>query len=425
MPDLRASRSIRLAGACIVAVAVMTSATAALAAKPPPKPPTLKVSAVVSGFDVTVNYQVNLPSTAIADALCVWNEGRFQLIQPNCDPTPDQGSGTKLSKYSFHFSTRTAQLYGFNVDVTLTNGSHLTSGTTFTVLAGPAVGFKVTGLVHVEPVCRAGPDCVNFPAPDYPRQIARITAVDAFNNTATSYAGTVTFVHGATGFDLADMTLTNGVGFVPVVFPLLGYLDPSFETKCPPSTPVTHVALMVVDTVDPSIMGCQSVPGGTLSIIFPEGFLTTTVSVCPTGCFSEPTGTITIDTNFIAPFITAPVAGDNTLVIAGGTTAGEYFTQAVTISGFTISGGSINISPACTQCTSAMNYLADESTLTIGYTITLNEDGFAVVGQFPDPFTQVLTPYQLSTTTFGVGGPTCYADSIYSQLLQLCSGPLL
>ena len=62
MDRTRARRILRIWAVAGAVVALAFGATTVSAAKPTNKPViTLKVGAVVSGFDVTLNYQVNAP----------------------------------------------------------------------------------------------------------------------------------------------------------------------------------------------------------------------------------------------------------------------------------------------------------------------------------------------------------------------------
>ena len=419
MPRTRARGMLRAATVFGLLV-VMGSVGPASAAKPGP---TLKVSAAVSGFGAVISYQVNVPASQIAAQACSLDDGEVETVV-SCDATPNQGSGAKLTKYSVSLNLPQAGAYTFEVDVTLANASHLVTSSAFAIVAGPAVRFSVTGITQQFALCYVTIDCAGWPPDDYPRQVATITALDANGNVATSYAGTVTFPYLASFGALADQTLTNGVAHVPVLFPAL-HLAPLSEpwlTHCPGG----DVALTVQDTIDPSIVGCQSSIGGTLNFVLPDSFDDAPSDACPTGCLTEATGTITINTNTVPITIHQPVISPTNVVIAGGTAAGEYFTQSVTLGYFMIaSGQAVDPFNNCTQCTSDLEYVAPDPILQVGEGISIDGVDFSVDGLVVDPFTGEIVEYEIQATAIAVEEPSCFADAGYTVLVDLCDGGIV
>jgi hypothetical protein len=413
----------------VVALLLVPSASA-LAAKPakgpkPPKsPPTMNVTAVVNGFTTALGYQVHAGADAIESVSC-------SLTLPDgstdttCDTTPDKGSGAKLTKYSISAATPKAGSYTFDVAFELSGGASVHRSTGFSVQPGPAVRFSVSGLVQQDPECWAGdPECFTY-GPGYPRQIARIAALDVNGNVATGYAGTVTFK--VPGFDftppgLTDIQLTSGVGFVPVVVPQLGIgvgIEP-MRSACPGGVGHDHV-LTAADTVDPTIFGCQTVTSGGGTIHLREGWLDDSSESCASGCFLDPTGNITINTNDVQPIsLTSTIAVDDSLTMMGATLGELYFTQSLTVGRLSILGTSIPLDSLalCALCTSDISYFADTSTGLIDPTtglviseLSLQTDALVVMPwEDPDDASSG-TPVTVVSFITQAELPTCYADS--------------
>jgi len=411
--------------------ALLFSSAQALAVKPPPKPPSLKVSAIVSGFNTTLNYQVNVEVSKIVSQDCV-------LTFPNglsghgCDFTSNQGSGAKLTKFSITSGTPQAGSYTFEVAMDLAGGGHVSASTGFSVAPGPAVRFSVTGLVAQPAVCYVGIDCVGFPQPSYPRQIATIKALDVNDNVATGYAGTVTFenpITHATPSGLSNMTLTDGVAYVPVLVPdlSLGFNEPA----CPAGPTGNGVVLTAMDTLDNTIFGCQNIPGGTLELVFPEGFFDAPSIDCLTGCFDEPTDNITINTNSLTPSsLSSTVLSDGSILLTGQTIANLYFTQSIELGTLYLEGPSMpsgTFGP-CSGCSSfniLVNAIIIDQTTDASDDIVLDDNHLIVGGcelfpweeEGPDPCLQATADFlPVTTTVITAAPPTCYLEP---QLLTL------
>jgi len=418
--------------ASVAALALGTTVVAS-AAKPTDKPATtLKLSAILADGSATLIYQVNVPASAIAAQDCVIRFPNGLVGNLFCDTTPDSGSGKKLTKLSISQSTPQVGDYSVEIAIDLVDGRHLFASTAFTVI-GPAVRFEVTGLVEQEAICYAGIDCVGFPGPDYPRQVAMITALDAAGHVATGYNGTVSFenpVSHATPAGLSNVTLTSGVAHVAVAVPnlTLGYFSEPFDTHCP-SNPATGngVVLTATDTVDPTIFGCQNIRGGSLGIVFPTGFLEAISSGCPSGCFAEPTNSIVLNTNLYIPTPITPVITPNEpLEILAVTTTGYYATIPLDLGTTYIEGASIPVGAidVCSNCTVEMNYLVpstlgtvdaglqvSSTTITIPTELTVVglNDFWVIVGGSPDPV-------PVTAVVTGGSTPTCYTDG---QLVEI------
>ena len=243
---------------------------------------------------------------------------------------------------------------------------------------GPAVRFSVTGLVAQPSICVVGPDCGSFPSADYPRQVAKITALDAWGNIATGYSGTVSFetpLSHVTPHGLSNMTLKDGIGYVPVLVPSLslGYYEEPFNSNCPSGASGNGLVLTATDTVDPSIFGCQNIPGGDLTLIFPNGFADTVTPACPTGCFADPTDNIVIDPTFITPLILTPNINSGGIVTAlVGTSTDYYATVPISIGNIYVQGIDIpsQTLAQCTQCSTNLNYLQPNITISSSVPIT-------------------------------------------------------
>ncbi len=419
MIGLRATVLARLGAALVAATVLLAMASPAIAAKPPPKPETLKATATTAGFSAILRYQVDASAGQIVGTSCTLHEPDGGTTT-GCDLEPDKGSGAKLTKFSIGYSTPNAGGYTAAVSMDLTGGLHLDASTGFTILPGPAVRLAVTGLVPQELICYQGIDCVGYPPADFPHQVARITALDVNGNVATGYAGTVSFVDPVQGHapgGLADQTLTNGVGYVPVRIPDLPYafVQPPYSTHCPGG----NIALVATDTVDPTIQGCQSLPGGSITVKLAQGFLDAISGPCPSGCYSEPTGTITIDTNLLAPTIDIPTI-TQPLIIDGATIAGNYFAQPVQPTYWLVNGSAFTLDTACSQCTTSMNYLAKDVTLTVGAEITLAYNGVSTDATISDPITTASILASIRTTTTGASDPTCYSDYLHQFILATC-----
>lgn len=421
VPKPRRTAAIALATLLIFAMAMPVLAKSA------PKPPTLKVSAVVSGSSVTLNYQVNVAASQIAAQSCQVSDG-FLTFELFCDSTPNKGSGAKQTKYSIT-PPLSPNDYTFFVDLTLTGGSHVANSTGF-VIAGPAVRFEVTGLVEQPSVCVAGPDCVNFPAPDYPRQIAKITALDANDNVATGYAGTVSFEHplGHTPSGLSNTTLTNGVGFVSVLVPDLwfGGSEEPYATHCPSGPSGTGVVLTATDTVNPSIFGCQNIPGGFLSIIFPDGFADTTTPLCPSGCVTDPTDSIVIDPSFFGPrLITPTVTSGSSATVAVGTSTDLYATTTLNLSNLVVVGDLLapGALSACINCSTSESYFVGSIEPVANSAAQLTSTTISFEGTVPpgvnDSYWMDFGSIPVTSVVTGGSTPTCYQDSALSFTLSL------
>jgi hypothetical protein len=340
----------------------------------------------------------------------------------DCDTSPDKGSGRKLTKFSTPLATPKAGDYQFEVSMLVRDKGELVSTTTFVVQPGPAVRFSVTGLVHQDHDCCAGDlDCFNY-GPSYPRQIAKITALDAHDNVATGYAGTVSFK--IPGFDftpmgLSDIQLTDGVGYVPVVVPQLGLgvgIEP-MRSACPGDS--FGVLLSAVDTVDPTIFGCQSLPPVDGVLRIPESwFDIESGDICPGGCKQDPTGSIAIDTVAFTPVSLSPViAVDAALDMKGYTASEFYFTQNLTVGQLSIIGTSIPTDDLalCVLCTTDIHYYADNTTglvdpatgLIIGSS-SLQVDALVVL-PWDKPTEPTFVTYE--SVMASAATPTCYLDS--------------
>lgn len=432
-----ARRPIRIVvrlGALMGAAALLASVPSwALAAKPTDKPATtLKATALVSGFSATARYQVNVGVGSITAQSCSLT-APGGVTTSSCDVAPDSGSGSRLTKFSIAYLTPKAGSYTFSVEMDVTGGKHVSASTQFVVVPGPAARLSVTGLVEQTNFCTFGLDCANFPQPSYPRQIATISALDANGNVATGYAGTVTFVDLNTGTSpggLQPMTLTNGVGYVPVLVPALpeGSTQEPYASACPleaPDPDITHystgITFSVHDVADSSMFGCQRLHGGGLSVKYPDGFFTVyvappdVVDLCPSGCFNDPTNTITIDTNTLAPFaLSASTSSGGTIDIGGGAANDHFFTQTVTINTISIEGTSLPLGSLdpCSQCTTGTTYLAygnvqiDTSSTVVDLSQTLS---FNVLTPIL-PWTS--EPVAATGTAAVLGGAftTCWAD---------------
>jgi len=434
-PIRTVARLATLMGAAVVLASVPISA---LAAKPAGKPATtLKATAVVSGFNATASYQVNVGVGAITAQSCNLT-GPGGATTSGCDAAPDSGSGAKRTKFSILYQTPKAGAYTFSVEMDVTGGKHLSASRQFTVVPGPASRFSVTGVVEQLNFCTFGLDCADFPEPSYPRQIATITALDANGNVATGYAGIVTFDDlnsGKSPGGLQPMTLAEGVGYVPVLVPELteGSTQEPYASACPldaPDPDITHYAsgitFSVHDVADPSIFGCERLHGGGLSVKYPDGFFTAYVSPpdvpdpCPSGCFTDPTNSITIDPNKLAPIaLSETTQSGGTIDIGGGAANDHYFTQTVTISTIAIQGSSLPIGSLdpCTQCTTTTNYLAPgnvqigSTSVEIGSTLvdlsqTLTFNAYGAVY----PWTSEPVSATGTAAVLGGAGTTCWAD---------------
>jgi hypothetical protein len=410
----------RIGAVAVAAAALAFSATATVAAKPVDKPAiTLKLSTVLAGSSATFRYQVNVPASAIAVQDCIIRFPNGLVGVMFCDSTPNSGSGKKLTKYSIGSDTPQVGDYRVEIAMTLGDGRHLFVATDFTVI-GPAVRFEVSGLVEQPSVCYIGIDCSGFPPADYPRQIATIKALDSAGHLATGYTGTVSFqtpISHITPSGLQNMTLTNGVGYVPVLVPSLslGYFEEPFTSNCP-SGSGNGLVLAVTDTVDPTIFGCQNIPGGSLTIVFPDGFFDDVSVDCPTGCFADPTNTIIVNTNLAPLFVpNLYVTQPDPVSIQGVTTANLYFTQEVDHGPIFVEGASIPITTldACTLCSSAYNYLPTNTNLIIVTPNIAIENSQIQIQATAIALPMSTTTISMPATTIVTGAqpPVCFADS--------------
>jgi hypothetical protein len=428
----RVRTTLRTGLASAVVAVLLASSAPALAAKPPkdpkpPKPTNVNVTPLVNGFSTTLNYQIHLGASEIAGVTCTltFPDGS---TDGTCDTTPNSGSGKKLTKFSLTASTTRAGNYAFAVEFDLTAGGSASRSAAFTVQPGPAIRFSVTGLVEQHHVCWFGDfECIDF-GPSYPRQIAKITALDAHDNVATGYAGTVSFrVPGFsfTPMGLSDIQLTDGVAYVPVVVPQLSVgagVEP-MRSVCPGAS--FDKILTATDTVDPTIFGCQSVPSDSSATLrIPESWLDLSGEVCPGGCYQDPTGKIGIDTNVFIPVSLTPViVVDGTLEMKGFTTTEFYFTQDLTVGELSIIGTSIPTDDLafCVLCTTDIHYYADNTTgvidpetgLLIGGS-SLQVDGLVVMPWNPPDLSTFVT---FESVMASAQEPVCYADARLTQQL--------
>jgi hypothetical protein len=287
-------------------------------------------------------------------------------------------------------------------------------------------------------ICFVGVDCSPWPPTNWPYQIVTVKALDANGKVATGYTGTVTFkdpVTHAAPSGLHDQQLTKGVAYVPVRSVDLGLLfavEP-FNSKCPRNG--GGVVFSVTDTANASIFGCQSIDGGSQTIVFPKPFADAPSASCPMGCFTDPTGTITIDTNFVVPNIHLPVIQPTAVTIAGGTLDGLYFTQAVTVDFWTVPGAAIVVSSRCSQCDSAYDYLVPQPKLSVLSTVELTDVAsralesevfvsvhlidLSVVSAWAAPKAgSGFVPVEGRPT--GASDPKCYFDVLLTQLSPFC-----
>jgi hypothetical protein len=295
---------------------------------------------------------------------------------------------------------------------------------------GPAVRFAVTGLVDQPNVCYQGVDCAGYPSAAYPRQIAKITALDANGKVATGYKGTVTFEHPimhGTPPGMANMKLTKGVGYVPVLVPrLLAWVgaDP-LKNACPNDELNAGVVLTVMDTVDPSIFGCQRIPGGDLTIVLSSKYLEESSADCPTGCYTDPTEQITIDTN-IADVTSLTTSVDFTdlnasLVITGATLNENYFTQELDVGTMLVAGSSIpaGLLDACAQCTTGTNYLTTSASSMANSDVTLGIGQIRVFGNYRMTLSDVEVLGPVTVFINGVNSTECFAESQLQTIVSI------
>jgi len=290
---------------------------------------------------------------------------------------------------------------------------------------GPAVRFSVSGLVPQPSVCVVGPECANFPSADYPRQIAKITALDALGNVATGYAGTVSFEHPLTHntpSGLPNLTLTNGVGYVPVLVPdlSLGFFEEPFTSNCPSNPSVGNgVVLTATDTLDPSIYGCQNIPGGDLTIIFANGFDETTTTLCPSGCFDDPTDSIVVDPTFINSSIITPNITSNASILIG--TSTDYVAIVpVNISQIYVRGSDISDDTlsTCTGCSDSNNFLVSNGIISFkpNGELTVTDQNITFDATYAPvnnaEFNMFIDSDSVPVNTIVTGGstPTCYQN---------------
>ena len=408
---------MRLGLALVLVGTLATSATLVSAAKPTTNAgAAAKASATVTGFDVVVSYQVNRPTEAIVGQSCSLTDPDGTSEATACDGTPNNGSGKKLTKYTAGLRITRSGSYSFAVDITLVGGQVLPASAAFTIVPGAAVRFEVSGLVGQEARC---PD-VGLCGPDaFARQIAKVTALDAFDNVATGYAGTVTFQDPEIGFvtDVpADQTLTNGVGYFPVVVPYLplNVSGAPYNWPCPGF----FVALYVRDSIDGSIEGCQSVNAGAITRYVGAVWEVVSPPECPTDCFADPTGTILIDTSLVQPtLLVNQLSIDGAMILTGQTSAGLYFTQESTIVVTYIEGSSIPLETLlqCEQCLATDNYFTTFDNITVSGTLDFRAHVPGIIIPAPAPFVIPPPPtspiLEVVTVSNSVGIPKCYIDA--------------
>lgn len=346
--------------------------------------PRLQIEVTPLEFAARIKYQVHLPAQDVTAQRCSV-EGPAGSQAMACDTSPDRGSGRTLTKYSVMLPTTVAGAYAVRIEVDVRGGSTLVEEASWTAAPGPAVRFDVTGLEYQELACHIGPDCDAWPPPDFPRQVARVTALDRHGNVATGYAGTVSFKHPLTGETpdgLIDSTLTDGIGYFPVLVPSLGvHVDEDpFLTHCPG---VSNFVLTATDTANPSIFGCQYVPGSTFTVILAvTGYEERPTPECETGCYVDPTETIVVDPRIFAPYIGTPViAPEQPLELVGFTVSGQYFKQELVYGQLSVSGDQIDpdLLSLCGLCTPTMDfYVGEADTLVTGGATTFGPSGLTV-----------------------------------------------
>jgi hypothetical protein len=185
------------------------------------------------------------------------------------------------------------------------------------------------------------------------------------------------------------------VGLFPVLVPSLTFWVSTqpWASLCPDHG---GVAFYARDTADPSIRGCQSTLGGFSTFKVVDPWTTITLPDCATGCFNEPTSTIVIDQNLVAPKVYTLAA--DSMTIRGETHQGQFYSEPVDVAYYTFQAGNAVGLDACLQCTPTTNLLIGRPDVHLTVTSTLEYQ--------PSTFTaQPYTIAQLSQ--LDVSGPNC------------------
>jgi len=359
----------------ILAVSGMALALAALGSpaataaptltQSPAATPTVTVRPAVSGFSVSVGYSIDRPASAIAKQVCWVRNPAKVLTRVACDKTPEPTSTTSLTKFRKSLTVTKAGTNAFLVRFTLTNGRVILGGRSFTIKPGPVARFSVTGLFDQTIACDARlcpGDWVN----DVARQIARVTARDAYGNKATGYTGTVVFDGFAT--TVSESKLTRGVGFFAVKPTGLQLNQFSHCAAGVPSIQA-YKALTVTDKTRPAIRGCQVIFYDIFFVLDPLPiFRNITPDGCATGCLEDPTETIVIDTE-VRPIqvlevetITLPQSPTSSVMVVGETAEGQGFAQELTLENPKVESSDLPsaLEEKCTGCSTPLIYFAVE-----------------------------------------------------------------
>jgi len=358
-------RGIRRAGrraavAVLLGLATLGISVPAGAATPSAVAPSANVSATPGRFKVAIAYRINRPAGRIARQTCYLTPPTGVKATTPCDSTPNLNSTATFTRYNRNLRLTKAGAYTFTVRFSLKNGRKVGASKTFTIAPGPAVRFSITGVHDQKFSCVADSYCGgNDYGPDFPRQLARVVARDAYGNVATGYTGKVKMTTPGGTFPVGIFPpaakLRKGVGYFPFVAPQL----PSAPSSGPCAAPNPGLDLLVEfsDKDHPEITGCKSI-----RVLFLIGdpapnYLVVSPPDCTGTCFEDPTGTIIIDDGDTPVMVVPPPAEFNapdfTVILVGRVAGGDWFAQPLLLDQrtVTVDAGSLSLPiGSCLSC---------------------------------------------------------------------------
>lgn len=400
--------------------------------------PVAKVTATPGTFQVAIAYRVDRSAQAVTGQKCTLTAPSGAKTATPCDPTPNPKSTSASTRYSLTIPLTKAGKYTFKVRFSLTGGLSASALASFAIAPGPAVKLTLSGVKDQDFACVTDPICNgNTYGPDFPRQLAKVTARDQYGNIAKGYTGTVAMERRGGDFPPGiyppDAKLNKGVGYFPFVAPQA----PSAQTSGPCATPspLFHMLIRFYDKNDPGIQDtCKLIQVRFIVSDPAPQYLKVSPPGCVGPCFQSPTGTV-IDEG-VATVQLRPVPSDwntpGTVLVTGREVGGTWFAEAMRLDGRTVivGGSSLGLPVnSCVSCASTNIGLEITSEVIDRTTdIKLVEFGTAV------PDASVIDPVTGKPTTATVQAqtkrlcsvfsnrPTYYFDTILTPDLTVCLG---
>lgn len=322
--------------------------------------PVASVTATPGTFKVAIAYRVDRSALAITGQQCTLTAPSGTKTATPCDPTPNPKSTSTSTRYSLTIPLTKAGTYTFKVRFSLTGGLRASASASFAIAPGPAVKLTLSGVKDQDFACVTDSICNdNTYGPDFPRQLAKVTARDRYGNIAKGYTGTVAMERRAGDFPAGiyppDAKLNKGVGYFPFVAPQAPSAAPT--GPCATSDWLLHMLIRFYDKNNPAIQDTCKVIRVRFIIADPAPQY---VKVSPPGCvgpcYQDPSGTYIADEGQ-GPTEIRPAPADwnapDTALIVGHELDGNYFVEVIRFDArtITVSGGDLGLPvAACPGC---------------------------------------------------------------------------